>query len=825
MQAHAQSALVDGAVEGAARESQSDGAGFDSGEGAVPQEIVVTSRRRSERLQDVPQAVTAVSGDEIKKLAITEFQDVAAIVPGLSLGNSSVLNGGEPAPSLRGISFDKGASGSPTVDIYVNEVPTDSRLAYSAMYDVASIEVLRGPQGTLRGRTAPSGALTVSTRRPDPVEWGGYVSMLGSDKGSINGQAALNVPIATDVLAVRLAGLMDESDGNFVESVNGGMHPYRRDLSGRASIGFTPSSNLDAMVTYQYLDQRARQYDAVEGDGAVGGVVSTAPANYNGPALSASDRSAVDEVPGDRRLKGHQVTAQINWSVLGHRVSYVGGYAHVDTPSVNATDKVNFIPGRTLEQPLRTVSQSITQELRISSDSGPSFLDYTVGYFFSRATAKTRGQQIGAYLPGAFGAPGATPDPQALNEKFTLPVLINFDSKGVEHAVFGNVTLHLTPSTELSAGGRYIISSVDNTSQVFLGSGYISTPIGFPCSLAGLGSTYGGGACDVAISANPVPITDTATKNTRHPFVFNVSLSHRFSEQVLAYGSVASSWRRGGNNTYSNAGNDPTLAELSFLPPEKSTSYEVGLKTNLLDRRLRLNIAGYYQKFDGLLFQQGNIPYLNDNGVAQSVDTIVVNSSARAVVKGFDIDAAFQATPYWNIGAAFSYANGRVDDDRVPCRDSNFDGVADTGTPTVGDFVQAGTALATCKSNRSVSREPIWTLTAQSELQQPIGQVDGYLRGLLTYYARNPRRDEGSVVPAYGLLNLYAGVRSPDGAWDVSLFARNVTGTGVRTSRSTDVYNVAGDLASVFGSPGYRLVSYTPPREVGLQVRFSFGSR
>jgi iron complex outermembrane receptor protein len=203
----------------------------------------------------------------------------------------------------------------------------------------------------------------------------------------------------------------------------------------------------------------------------------------------------------------------------------------------------------------------------------------------------------------------------------------------------------------------------------------------------------------------------------------------------------------------------------------------------------------------------------------------VINASADAIVKGVDFDGSFQITPHWLFSGAVSYADGRVDDQRIPCRDSNFDGVPDDGTPTVAQFQQRGIALARCISDRSVSRNSSWSGSAETEFRQPVGQVEAYLRGLLTYLGRNPNQNQGFTVPGYGLLNLYAGVRSPDGAWDVGLFARNVTNTGVETSRTPDYVRAAGDLTSIFGESGYRGVTYTPPREFGGQVRYSFGSR
>src|ERR1700740_876936 len=128
-------------------------------------EIVVTARRRSESLQEVPQTVNAVSSDTVQKLNITQFTDVQNVVPGLSLQNSP--NGYQSAASMRGVTFDVNtAAPLGTVATYMNDVSVQSSFMFNSLFDIGQIEVLRGPQGTTRGVSTPSGAITVSTRKP-----------------------------------------------------------------------------------------------------------------------------------------------------------------------------------------------------------------------------------------------------------------------------------------------------------------------------------------------------------------------------------------------------------------------------------------------------------------------------------------------------------------------------------------------------------------------------------------------------------------------------------------------------------------------------------
>ncbi len=801
--------------------TQTDSTGVTDG---APGDIVVTARRQNESLQNVPATVQAISGDTIKKLNFTQFQDVAAVVPGLTLNTGNYNSGGAPAPSIRGVSYDAGSSPSPTVDIYFNEVPTSASLVFQALYDVGGVEVLRGPQGTSRGRTAPSGAILLSSLKPDLNEVGGYVSMLGTQKGAINGQAAVNVPIISDRLAIRLSGVVDQSPGNFVKSVNSGVDPFRNTESGRASVAIAPFDGFDANVVYQYTHTSSRQYLQAAGNGAVGGFVPTAPAGYNGPVIRGGDRLGAAETPFFNNQRTHQITGGANLSLPGHTLSYIGGFSKTDGVARNTVDSENLVRGDAF-QILPAISKVQSHELRLASDNKSSIFSYAVGYFHSFSKVKLNGTTIGSYLPGAYGSPADAPNPQLFDPTYILGVGLTSRSKNVEDSFYGNATLKIGSKTELTGGVRYIISKQDANIGVLLTSGVVAAAVPVPCALAGLASSPYAGFCNVPLNLN-TPAGGGASSDRNTPIVYSASLSHRLNDEILAYATVGSSWRRGGNNFFiTNGENAPSLNALLFLPNETSTSYEVGIKTNFFDRRLRLNVAGFYQKFKNLNFLTQAVPYLASSAANVNVGAAAINVAADAVVKGFDADVNFAITPLWSFGVTGSYADGKVDNDLVPCRDSNFDGKPDTGVPTIAQFRAANVFIAQCLTRQSVSRDPIWSATAQSEIRYPVGQSELYLRGLASYYPENPRRNIGYRVPNYTLVNLYAGLRAENSAWDVGIFARNLLNAGVLLSREPANIGDGGQNATTFGSSGYAEVTYTPPFEAGLSVRFSFGSR
>jgi len=139
----------------------------------------------------------------------------------------------------------------------------------------------------------------------------------------------------------------------------------------------------------------------------------------------------------------------------------------------------------------------------------------------------------------------------------------------------------------------------------------------------------------------------------------------------------------------------------------------------------------------------------------------------------------------------------------------------------------AGKAIALCKSDVSISQFPKWNTSLQSEYFIPVTpKMDAYIRGLWTYFPKNDQTESGGIeADSYNLLNLYLGIRDPEGVWEVSLFAKNVADESTMLGASAGEVTSGGGLSGFFGNTGYYTTSYTPPREVGVSVRYAFGSR
>jgi iron complex outermembrane receptor protein len=762
-------------------------------------EIVVTARRRSESLQEVPQTVSAVTADTLQKLNIKQFQDVQSLVPGLSLQADST--GYNASASLRGVTYNVNSQAQPTVALYMNDAPIQATFLFHSLFDIGQVEVLKGPQGTNRGISAPSGAITITTHKADLDEFGGFVDGTLTDLQGRNFQGAINIPIIKDVLAVRVAGVIDQNRADGVTSIHSNIEPSSTTSAERITVDFEPSDRFNAVLMYQHMDQSTKTFQQVSGPGAgvftIGDTVF--PASVN-PPIGPTDRLAVQDSPNDLSVHFDTLTAQIDSRIFGQHLSYVGSYQHqklddfAEGGGSSAGDVGNVLPGIAISQAVHDAFVETTHEIRLASDPAPGrFFDYTVGAFYQwqNPTGTINDPQL--LLPGAFG-PGAG-SLSAFNRADLVYLNLDIPSFVQETSIFGSVTLHLGPNTELSGGIRHIWSVV-GSNQTF--------------SLLG---TQVGGA--------PNHASDT-------PNIYNVSLSHHFTRDFLVYVNTGTSYRPGGPAVGVQgqllSTTDPLLSGLNFRGAERSRAYEIGFKSTWLDGRARLNASIFRQRFTNL---PDYIPGISYNNVADgqplsagTPTNFSFTAPVDALVQGFDIDTALQVTRDWSIAAQMSYADGKVQGTLVPCNVAGANGQPVYNTAGLISLCPGG----------SVSQLPLWNASFQSEYTHPINDdLNGFFRVLATYYPQNKNRAEPNfTVDQYSLLNLYLGVRSRDGAWEASLFARNA----LNAQRALDVQGVQTNLplTNLTGlnfahNTGYYQTLMTPEREVGINVHYSWGSR
>ncbi|WP_030539461.1 TonB-dependent receptor [Sphingobium sp. DC-2] len=749
-----------------ATEAQSDVSAADPASG----DIIVTATRRNQSLQDVPVVVTAVSGEQIKELNFTTFTDIQALSPGLSFtprGSAGTVT------ALRGVSTSNTTGAPPAVVIYFNEVPINDAIAFQSLYDIGQIEVVRGPQGTLRGAPAPAGSITLATRRPDLHEVGGYVQGIATDQLGLNGQFAVNFPIVQDQLALRVAGLYDRNENGDVHSLTTGVESGAKTKSIRASLLWEPMPQLSILATYQYLRNAGRSLATVEGSGL----------GYNGPVIrDPKQRVAVQEDLSYRRLTAHYASLSAKYDLGDASINYIGGYnkfRSVTPIGVGDNDPGNAIPGYSEPQNFDNPVESWSHELRLDGKTPGGFLDYTVGGFYSKGTSDVTRLNIFTYLPGAFGG-GAVPVPGAPAAGGVLVGDITLPIKDVNKSLFASGTFHLPTNTEIFLGARHIWSDITKGFNLDFNSPFI-----------------------------PV-ITEPQPRRKFKAWVYDAKIVQHLNEDLLVYAAYGHGWRGPGSNQAT-----PVPNSVRTVSDEKSDNFEIGFKGEFLDKRLRFNAAIFQQNFDGYIARARSIPNVNEGGLAVTANDITFNGDAR--VRGAEAELYFSPSDRFYVQGSVGYANGKFKNASIPCRDTNFDGVPDSGaTPTSPSAFPAGTPVAFCRSNGALSDVPKWNTTLLSEYNAPLGQATAYLRGLFTWQSKTTDIATGNNYGSYGIVNLFLGAREIVPGLDVNIFAKNIFNVQKVTFR--DAEYVLGGYRS-----GYNNVNFTPPREVGVTARFSFG--
>ena len=517
------------------------------------EEVIVTAQKRSQTVLDVPQSISVVSGDTLEQQQVNGFEDYLKFVPGLQLEQDTP---GQGRLVLRGVNTGGVAS---TVGVYLDETPfgSSSGLVNGAIlagdfdtFDLARLEVLRGPQGTLYGASSMGGVLKFVTNAPDTRAFAlrGRVGVESVDGGgeSYYGSAVVNAPLS-ETLAVRASGTY-RKDAGFIDSIGTAGSDVAKDINsskvsgGRMSALFAPSEGFDLRLSaaLQTIDTNAPT--VVESD------PDTLKTLYGRPTLSQF-------VPQFTNIDYRIYNATANVDVGFGRLTSVTSYATENQSkradvTFNLSGLIGAIFGTPNELYLgqSTNSKKFTQELRLASKAtGP--VDWIVGGYYTNED----GLILQQYVPVV---------PGTLTEITTLPLLakVSLSSRYEEVAGFANATFHLGPRFDLDLGGRYSHNKQDATQ-----------------------------AADGALVGGPASFPQA--KSSEGVFTYSVAPKFKVSELTAVYARVAKGFRPGGPNVLPP--NPPAGTPTSYNS-DSLLSYEVGVKTQSADRRYALELSAYH---------------------------------------------------------------------------------------------------------------------------------------------------------------------------------------------------------------------------------------
>lgn len=553
------------------------------------EEIVVTAQKREQTLIDIPQAISVVSGDDLETHQATNFSDYLKLVPGLQLVQSTP---GQGRLVMRGVNTGGVAS---TVAVYMDETPfgSSSALVNGAVlagdfdtFDVARIEVLRGPQGTLYGASSMGGLLKFVTNTPDFDAYSarGRVAVEDTKGGALSyrGTAVVNIPLSPTV-AVRASGFY-RKDGGFIDSIGTSGSDVEKDINdakvygGRASLLFKPNDKFDLRLTTVLQDINADAPTVVESD------PNTLKTLHGGPTLSQFVPAFSDV---DYRVYNGVFNYDLGFATLTSSSSYTKlNQTKRDDASFNLSGLIQSVFGAPNELYLaqNTNNRKYTQEVRLASNEGAKF-DWMVGGYFTDEKGLIHQEYI-AVAPGT------------LTQLTTLPLLADLDlsSRYKEYAGFANATLHFGERIDVDVGGRY-----SHNKQT--------------ASQAAKGVLAGG---------TPIASNLTSSDNV---FTYSLAPKFKIDDHRSIYARVAKGYRPGGPNVIPPSA--PAGTPSSFAP-DTVTSYEAGFKGESADRRFSLDIAAFHIDWKGIqLLTVVNNFGINANGADAKSDGVEFNATAR----------------------------------------------------------------------------------------------------------------------------------------------------------------------------------------------------
>ena len=747
-------------------------------EGNDVNEIVVTATREARSLQSVPMTVNVATGEQLQKFNIFDAKDVQQLAPGLELTNTSGRNN---TTTLRGVTFDPDQGTSPAVQVYYNEIPTDAQTVYTALYDIQQIEVLRGPQGLLRGLSAPAGSITIATRRPNFDEIEGYAQATATSRAGYNVQAGVSLPF-NDTLAIRVAGLVDGNRLNNVRNITRNERSRSRTESARVTLGWRPSSDFTAYLSYQYLFADNLQNQQVVGSGALADGF-----NRSGPALDASDYAAVSDGRFRNQNESHIVNLAFDYDLGPATLSFVGAHQYSRLTAERDLDAGNAIPDYVYASTVRSPYKVDSAEVRLASNNKEGF-GWGVGAFYTKQTGTVvtnqRADQFFAPVPIALG--------------FYLPIDTEvFTPVNTQTWSFNGNLRYRSNGFSIEGGLRYSIIKNVQTTDIF-----VSSPV------------FGPLPPEQGVPADLQRFTDK-------PLTGGVTVSYEFNRRLNAYFAYGHSYRAGSTGVAVPLG---VSRDLIRTQPEKTDSFEVGLKGKLLDNRVNFTVAAFYQTLENYLNRFTGI-YYESAAASPPTGGFDFNYNGDAKIKGVEASIDGRVNDNWDLGVSASYVRARYDNAVVPCND-----YAGTGSPNQDAPSPAVTGpgnVSYCETNGRLSQTPDFNLTANTEIRFPMGQVTPFVRALVNYrpgfYADQVDYDYRSRT----LLNIFAGFRTEDDRFELTAFAKNVLNQKRITNISlgTTQFNTGIPGSPVPGLPyesGYRTANVTNPREFGLTGMFRF---
>ena len=796
------------------------------------EEIVVTARKREESLQEIPLSITAFDSASIERNRIQDIIDVAKYTTGLTFDEGFVPQ--DTRPQIRGLPSDRG---KPPVGILIDGIDVSSlsmlsggggMLANLRLLDIERIEVVKGPQSALYGRTAFGGAINYISKKPGDTNESNLTADFGN-YGQFEVKGSVSGPVS-DKVSLGLNAVVATHDGYYENSLNG------QDLGGYESKGvafaanMNPSDALNINARIQYSEDKAdpraqtnlsRSTNSSTAiplpANAVGLLVPGAfgpaplPATVtvptpgkirsSGPILLSNDPRTGQPFPGstfDSFVSSLIIDYDLSDNVtLSSRTGYtIADFDQKqDVDFFAAAPAFNLLPSPGgLAEPLpfqfiydlATKTKQFNQEIRIS-DLESDGLRWAVGGLYWREDVSQVNNNLISLM---FGLPGFIPSADLNIRSITIPPGSD-EFRDTDHvSVYGIVEYDISEKVTASVEARYSDESLD--------VGYIAGGRGANGFI--LPPFIPGGGAPAQVSVGPY----TTGEYSGNYFTPRVTLEYQSSDDVLVYASVSKGAKPGGISTVGS----PADTNNNRYDPEKLINYEIGTKTAWNDGKLVINAAGFYMDYSGkqvtLLEPNPNNPQGND---------LVVRNAGKAEVYGVELEFVAAVTDSFTVSAGYTYLDTEYTD--FTQTTTSALGIAQAGNCVPFNLPTGTQACITDFSGKPLDRAPKHALTAAGNYMAPINNNWNLIVDLSAQYQgkRNQGPDALNYFGSYINVDGRIGFQSDE--YIIVVYGENVLNNKtVRSGQGSGDFSALGNLA---------INTFEPPKaQFGLRVGYNF---
>ncbi len=729
------------------------------------EEIIVTAEKRAESLQDLSQAVTALSGEALDNRNITSFVDLSSIAPGVTVAKNE---GVRTVISIRGVGNEanQNSIANPSVSYHLDGIYVASPFALRTDFlDLERIEVLRGPQGTLFGQNSTGGAINVITQAPDTGEFFGKADITVGNYSLTRVRGSVNIPIS-DTTALRASVATHNHDG-FSKNILLDQELDQADnFSGRAHLLWALAENLRFNFTAQYFDE-----------------------NTNG----AAQKGIFDSTPNPRRLtqdrhSSYQLESQLyslvaEWELPAFTVKSLTSYQDDAVSASRDNDRHDFstlinrgtflLPASV--DPEAVGQKTFTQELNLISFE-PLFgrLDWVVGMFYLDTDVDILFREyIDFNTDGVYG-PDKVSVEEVLNFGGEVGFISDSNPQRESFSVYGQGAYNLTESMRLVAGLRYTEDQVNSRVTNFFGR-------------AG------------------TAVLETKSEKLTGRGVVEIDLN----DNAMAYASYTRGFKPGGSNlTY---GREDAVAPILVLPTYKDETvqaWEVGLKTDFAGNRVRVNAAAFYYDYENLQYQATD-PEVFEGGVG---------NLPGSEIYGAEMELLAFVTDSLTLDARLSWLETKISESHLALDNVRSDDATNALLPQCqfnlfcDDIQRARAAAVTDVKGNQLAKTPNFTADVMLRYLTRLGNWSDFETSVQYLYRggfqhrifNNPKTDD---VPSYHIVNLVLTIAPDAYPWHIDLMGMNLTDEDGINARFTDVFGV--------GSTSDELI---PPRQ--YMVRF-----